>query len=141
MEIRDCNPFFVLSFVYYVSGKNSLYHVCLMYVHVWCFYVVIYYAEINLSIPFKINTMIFLICKHGLNNWQFIHYYSLNVQVVISSTKYLKQTQHGLKIQIAETCSVIFSRAHSICSCECFHVHFLYCLQPRWFKKVAHFIS
>jgi len=50
MEIRDCNPFFVLSFVYYVSGKNSLYHVCLMYVHVWCFFdVVIYYAEINLS--------------------------------------------------------------------------------------------
>jgi len=34
MEIRDCNPFFVLSFVYYVPDKNSLYHVCLMYVHV-----------------------------------------------------------------------------------------------------------
>ena len=28
MEIRDCNPFFVLSFVYYVPDKNSLYHVC-----------------------------------------------------------------------------------------------------------------
>jgi len=30
--------------------------VFLMYVHVWCFYVVIYYAEINLSIYLSTST-------------------------------------------------------------------------------------
>ena len=66
MEIRDCNPFFVLSFVYYVPDKTHYTMVALcMYIYD-VFYVVIYFAEINLSIylPQKYQ---FVLIKHKIN--------------------------------------------------------------------------